>query len=296
MRHAPRKRFGQHFLIDPAVLSAIVEAVAPRPGDRVVEIGPGLGALTGALLERVPALDAVEIDRDLAGRLRRRWPQSRLRVHEADALDFDFAALAGDGRLRLVGNLPYNVSSPLLVRLLAFLPVIADQHFMLQKEVVDRIVADPGGADYGRLGVLLQAHCGVERLFDVPPAAFDPPPRVDSSVVRLVPHGRGCATRPRSSGCWRRGSASAARCCAARCCRGCARRGSTARRRHSRWCPPPDPSRCRSRSGPGWPTRSCSRARHTAPIASPSFSEVSGEPEFMQRRAALVPRPRLHPS
>jgi len=190
VKHAPRKRFGQHFLIDPAVLAAIVEAVAPRPADRVVEIGPGLGALTGALLERVPALDAVEIDRDLAGRLRRRWPQSRLRVHEADALDFDFAALAGDGRLRLVGNLPYNVSSPLLVRLLAFLPVIADQHFMLQKEVVDRIVADPGGADYGRLGVLLQAHCAVERLFDVPPAAFDPPPRVDSSVVRLVPLAR----------------------------------------------------------------------------------------------------------
>lgn len=187
MKHVARKRFGQHFLVDPAVLAAIVDAVSPRPGDRVVEIGPGLGALTEALLARVPMLDAVEIDRDLVGRLRRRWPESRLRVHEADALGFDFAALADEGRLRLVGNLPYNVSSPLLVRLLSFLPILADLHFMLQKEVVDRIVAAPGGADYGRLGVLLQAHCEVERLFDVPPAAFDPPPRVDSAVVRLVP-------------------------------------------------------------------------------------------------------------
>lgn len=187
MRHVARKRFGQHFLVDASVIAAIVDAVAPRGADRLLEIGPGLGALTAALLERVDSLDAVEIDRDLVARLRRRWPESRLRVHEADALAFDVAALAAGGRLRVVGNLPYNVSTPLLVRLLAFRDAIVDQHFMLQKEVVDRIVADPGSADYGRLGVLLQAHSEVERLFDVPAAAFDPPPRVESSVIRLVP-------------------------------------------------------------------------------------------------------------
>ncbi len=187
MKHAPRKRFGQHFLTDASVLAAIVDAIAPRPGDRIVEIGPGLGALTGWLLQRTDSLDAVEIDRDLVARLRRRWPEPTLRVHEGDALSFDFAALAGDGRLRLVGNLPYNISSPLLIRLLDFRPIVSDQHFMLQKEVVDRIVSSHGVAAFGRLSVMLQAFNRVEQLFDVPPEAFDPPPKVQSSVVRLQP-------------------------------------------------------------------------------------------------------------
>jgi 16S rRNA (adenine1518-N6/adenine1519-N6)-dimethyltransferase len=187
VKHAPRKRFGQHFLVDASVLARIVDAVSPREGERLVEIGPGLGALTEVLLERVATLDAVEIDRDLVVRLRRRWPASRLVVHEADALAFDFGALAAGGRLRLVGNLPYNVSSPLLIGLLAFRASVVDAHFMLQKEVVDRIVAPHGGADYGRLTVMLQAFHHVERLFDVPPHAFDPPPRVDSSVLRMWP-------------------------------------------------------------------------------------------------------------
>ncbi len=187
MKHAPRKRFGQHFLTDAAVLRAIADAVAPRAGDRIVEIGPGLGALTAALLDRTARIEAIEIDRDLVARLRRRWAEDRLVVHEADALSFDFAALAAGARLRLVGNLPYNISSPLLIALLDCRDVIVDAHFMLQKEVVDRIVAAHGGSDYGRLGVMMQAFHRVERLFDVPPEAFDPPPRVDSSVVRLRP-------------------------------------------------------------------------------------------------------------
>jgi 16S rRNA (adenine1518-N6/adenine1519-N6)-dimethyltransferase len=187
VKHAPRKRFGQHFLVDASVLARIVDAISPRPGERVVEIGPGLGALTTVLLDRVERLEAVEIDRDLVARLRGRWPEARLVVHEADALSFDFAALAGDARLRLVGNLPYNISSPLLIRLLDFRAVTVDAHFMLQKEVVDRIVAPHGCSDYGRLGVMMQAFHHVERLFDVPPDAFDPPPRVDSSVMRMRP-------------------------------------------------------------------------------------------------------------
>ena len=187
MKHAARKRFGQHFLTDASVLAAIVDAVAPREGDRLVEIGPGLGALTAVLLERTERLDAVEIDRDLVARLRRRWPAPRLVVHEADALEFDFGALAAGGRLRLVGNLPYNISSPLLIRLLACRGAIADAHFMLQKEVVERIVASHGGGDFGRLGVMMQAFHHVESVFDVPPEAFDPPPRVDSSVMRMRP-------------------------------------------------------------------------------------------------------------
>jgi 16S rRNA (adenine1518-N6/adenine1519-N6)-dimethyltransferase len=187
VKHTPRKRFGQHFLTDASVLAAIVDAIGPRPGERIVEIGPGLGALTAWLLQRTETLDAVEIDRDLVARLRRRWPEPRLRVHEGDALSFDFAALAGEGRLRLVGNLPYNISSPLLIRLLAFRPIVTDQHFMLQKEVVDRIASSHGSSAYGRLGVMLQAFNRVDQLFDVPPEAFDPPPKVQSSVLRLQP-------------------------------------------------------------------------------------------------------------
>lgn len=189
MKHQARKRFGQHFLIDQGVLAAIVRAIAVRPGDHVVEIGPGLGALTQHLLDAIPEIDAVEIDRDLVAALARRWPASRLRLHEADALTFDYATLVGaDGApLRLVGNLPYNISSPLLFALLAWRDRIQDQHFMLQKEVIDRIVAAPGTAAYGRLSVMLQAAHHVECLFEVPPEAFDPPPRVDSAVVRMIP-------------------------------------------------------------------------------------------------------------
>ncbi len=188
--HVARRRFGQHFLVDRSVIAAIVAAIDPRPGQAIVEIGPGLAALTAALLERVDRLHAVEIDRDLAARLRRRWGPERLALHEADALRFDFAALepAGDAapRLRLAGNLPYNISSPLLVHLLAFRGRVEDQHFMLQKEVVDRIAAPPGGGSFGRLSVLMQAFYEVEALFDVPPGAFDPPPAVESAVVRMT--------------------------------------------------------------------------------------------------------------
>ena len=190
--HRARKRFGQHFLADAGVVRAIVDAIAPRDGQHIVEIGPGLAALTDALLGRIDAIQAVEIDRDLAARLRKRYPQDRLGLHEADALAFDFAAAlpaeaaAAGERLRIVGNLPYNISSPLLVRLLDYRAIVHDQHFMLQKEVVDRIVAAPRSGDYGRLSVLMQAFHHCDSLFDVPPEAFDPPPRVDSAVVRMT--------------------------------------------------------------------------------------------------------------
>jgi len=193
--HVPRKRFGQHFLADQGVIHAIVSAIDPRPGDRLVEIGPGLAALTDALLQRVPSMTAIEIDRDLAARLRRRYG-ARLALVEADVLNVDLAPLAADGPLRVVGNLPYNISSPLLVRLLDFRDHVQDQHFMLQKEVVDRIVAPHGSAAYGRLGVLLQAYYDVESLFDVPPESFDPPPRVDSAVVRMLPRPGPAAVPP----------------------------------------------------------------------------------------------------
>jgi 16S rRNA (adenine1518-N6/adenine1519-N6)-dimethyltransferase len=189
--HRARKRFGQHFLADRSVVEAIANAIAPRANQTIVEIGPGLAALTDALLERVETIHAVEIDRDLAARLRRRYPEPRLLLHEADALGFDYGqllrgeGLAENSGLRVVGNLPYNISSPLLVRLLDFRRVVTDQHFMLQKEVVDRIVSPPGVADFGRLSVLMQMYYDCEKLFDVPPEAFDPPPRVDSAVLRM---------------------------------------------------------------------------------------------------------------
>jgi len=189
--HTPRKRFGQHFLHDPAVVRRIVAAVDPRPGEVLVEIGPGGGALTGPILERCGRLDAVEIDRDLAAALLASpWARDgRLVVHTADALDYDFAALARDrgGRLRVVGNLPYNISTPLLFHLLDAASEIQDLHVMLQREVVDRLAAAPGDPAYGRLGVMVQFRCAVERLFSVGRGAFSPPPRVDSAVVRLVP-------------------------------------------------------------------------------------------------------------
>ncbi|MCU0812939.1 MAG: 16S rRNA (adenine(1518)-N(6)/adenine(1519)-N(6))-dimethyltransferase RsmA [Burkholderiaceae bacterium] len=186
MRHVARKRFGQHFLADARVVGAIVDAVDPRPGDALVEIGPGLGALTGPLLERCGALTVIELDRDLAARLRAR---RGLTVIEADVLTVDFAALAAQQgrRLRVVGNLPYNISTPILFRLLEAADHVADQHVMLQKEVVQRMAAAPGGKDYGRLSVMLQWRYDIESVLDVPPQAFEPPPRVDSAVVRMVP-------------------------------------------------------------------------------------------------------------
>jgi 16S rRNA (adenine1518-N6/adenine1519-N6)-dimethyltransferase len=186
MRHVARKRFGQHFLADAAILDAIVEAVDPRPGDALVEIGPGLGALTGPLLARAGRLVAIELDRDLAARLRGR---PGLDLIEGDALAVDYAGLAqrlGDS-LRIVGNLPYNISTPILFRLLDAAERVRDQHAMLQREVVERMVAAPASKAYGRLSVMLQWRYEMELLLQVPPAAFDPPPRVDSAVVRMRP-------------------------------------------------------------------------------------------------------------
>ena len=186
MAHVARKRFGQHFLVDDGVIDAIVRAIAPAPGQVLVEIGPGLGALTQPLLERAAALTVIELDRDLAARLRKR---AGLTVIEADVLSVDFAALAAAAgcRLRVVGNPPYNISTPILFHLLASSAHVLDQHFMLQKEVVDRMAAAPGGKDYGRLTVMLQWRYTIEAVLDVPPEAFDPPPRVDSAVVRMEP-------------------------------------------------------------------------------------------------------------
>ena len=186
MTHIPRKRFGQHFLVDDGVIDAMVRAIAPRPGEALVEIGPGLGAITQPLLERAGALTVVELDRDLAARLRGR---AGITVVEADVLTVDFAALAqAAGRpLRIVGNLPYNISTPILFHLLGASAHVQDQHFMLQKEVVDRMAAAPGSKDYGRLSVMLQWRYRIENVLDVPPEAFDPPPRVDSAVVRMEP-------------------------------------------------------------------------------------------------------------
>ncbi|MFO0444584.1 MAG: 16S rRNA (adenine(1518)-N(6)/adenine(1519)-N(6))-dimethyltransferase RsmA [Betaproteobacteria bacterium] len=189
-RGAPfaRKRFGQHFLADEGVIGDSVRAIPPRPGDALVAIGPGLGAMTQPLLERAGALTVIELDRDLAARLRASG-RPGLSVIEADVLNVDFAALAAQaGRpLRVVGNLPYNISSPILFHLLPVAHAVRDQHFMLQKEVVDRMAAAPGGKDYGRLSVMLQWRYAIEAVLDVPPQAFEPPPRVDSAVVRMVP-------------------------------------------------------------------------------------------------------------
>ena len=185
MAHIPRKRFGQHFLHDPWVLSRIVDAIAPQAGDALVEIGPGEGALTRPLLARIPSLTAVEIDRDLAAALVAEFPPERLRVIVADALDYDFSALPTG--LRVVGNLPYNVSTPLLFHLAAFADRVRDMHFMLQLEVVDRMAASHSTPAYGRLSVMLQRRFRIQRLFKVAPGAFRPPPKVESAVVRLTP-------------------------------------------------------------------------------------------------------------
>jgi 16S rRNA (adenine1518-N6/adenine1519-N6)-dimethyltransferase len=187
--HRARRRFSQNFLHDAHYVERIIAAIDPQPGDRIVEIGPGLGALTGPLLARAQAITAVEIDRDLAQRLRQSFGPQQLALIEGDALRLDWAALAAaDARpLRIVGNLPYHISTPLLFALLAVAARVRDQHFMLQKEVVDRMVAAPGGRDYGRLSVMLQFRYRVARLFVVPPGAFSPAPQVSSAIVRLVP-------------------------------------------------------------------------------------------------------------
>jgi 16S rRNA (adenine1518-N6/adenine1519-N6)-dimethyltransferase len=182
-----RKRFGQHYLHDPGVRQRIVMAVAPQPGEHIVEIGPGPGALTAGLIEAAGSIDALEIDRDHAAALRERFG-SALRLHEGDALEFDFAALARQlgGPLRIVGNLPYNISTPLLFHLLGAVEQLVDLHVMLQKEVIDRMAASAGDDAYGRLTVMLAPHLEITRLFDVGPGAFQPPPRVWSAVARLT--------------------------------------------------------------------------------------------------------------
>ena len=183
--HTPRKRFGQNFLIDEGIIHAIVNVINPQVDETLVEIGPGLGALTRPLLERLPRMHAVELDRDIIARLQKTWPPERLVLHSGDALKFDFSELGSD--LRIVGNLPYNISSPLLFRLMEFAAHIRDMHFMLQKEVVARMTAEPSTHDYGRLSVMLQRRFHLEWLIDVPPTAFNPAPKVDSAVVRLIP-------------------------------------------------------------------------------------------------------------
>ncbi len=199
MKHTARKRFGQHFLTDDYVLGAIVDLIDPQPGQALVEIGPGLGALTWPVLQRCGALTVIELDRDLATRLRRR---GGLTVIEADVLQVDFDALAQlmSRPLRLLGNLPYNISTPILFHLLESADRVADQHFMLQKEVADRMAAAPGGKDYGRLSVMLQWRYHIDTVLEVPPQAFDPPPRVDSAIVRMqplpAPAGQGLALLP----------------------------------------------------------------------------------------------------
>jgi 16S rRNA (adenine1518-N6/adenine1519-N6)-dimethyltransferase len=192
MKHIARKRFGQHFLTDAAVIDAIVTAIAPQPGDAMVEIGPGLAAMTQPLVERLGRLTVIELDRDLAARLR---AHEQLDVIESDVLKVDFTALAAEllaqrssvGAIRIVGNLPYNISTPILFHLLDHVDVVQDQHFMLQKEVIDRMVAQPATADYGRLSVMLQWRYVMDNVLFVPPESFDPPPRVDSAIVRMVP-------------------------------------------------------------------------------------------------------------
>lgn len=188
-QHRARKRFGQNFLHDPSVIQRIVAAIAPQPDQHLVEIGPGQGALTVPLLDAAGSLDVVELDRDLIAPLHQLAAgHGELRIHHADALKFDFRALAQEGApLRVVGNLPYNISTPLLFHLIDQADVIQDMYFMLQKEVVDRMAAPPGGREYGRLSIMVQFHCEVTRLFTVGPGAFHPAPKVDSAVVRLVP-------------------------------------------------------------------------------------------------------------
>ena len=197
MKHIARKRFGQHFLSDRSIIEDIVHAIAPQPGEPMVEIGPGLAALTQPLVERVGRLTVIELDRDLALRLRL---HAQLNVIESDVLIVDFTQLAQTlavPKIRVVGNLPYNISTPILFHLLEHVDAIADQHFMLQKEVIDRMVARPSTSDYGRLSVMLQWRYAMENVLFVPPESFEPPPRVDSAVVRMVPRAEPVALQPK---------------------------------------------------------------------------------------------------
>ena len=189
MKHVARKRFGQNFLTDDHVLNNIIDAIGPRRGETMVEIGPGLAAMTALLLKSLDHMHVVELDRDLVARLEKAYPRERLTVHSGDALKFDFGSIpVPDGqKLRVVGNLPYNISSPLLFHLAEFAHLVEDQHFMLQKEVVERMVAEPGTKAYSRLSVMLQWRYDMAMLFIVPPTAVDPPPQVDSAIVRMVP-------------------------------------------------------------------------------------------------------------
>lgn len=193
MRHVPRKRFGQNFLTDEAVIADIIAAIVPQPADRMIEIGPGLGALTRPLAARLDHLHVVEIDRDIITRLQHDFPPERVTIHEGDALKFDFSAL--DPQLRVVGNLPYNISTPLLFHLARNTASIRDIHVMLQKEVVARMVAQPSSSDFGRMSVMLQYRFRMEKILDVPASAFRPAPKVESAVVRLLPLVRGAAER-----------------------------------------------------------------------------------------------------
>ena len=188
--HVARKRFGQHFLQDKQIIQRIVDAIMPMPDQHLVEIGPGHGALTLPVLKKAGKLDVIELDRDLIPPLKTRCAEKgELNIHQADALEFDFNQLITDQQpLRLIGNLPYNISTPLIFHLLTFAPHIRDMHFMLQKEVVDRMAAKPGTSAYGRLSIMVQYHCRVTALFNVGPNAFNPPPQVDSSIVKLIPH------------------------------------------------------------------------------------------------------------
>lgn len=188
-QHRARKRFGQNFLHDAGVIHRILRAIHAREGQRLLEIGPGQGALTEGLLGSGAHLDVIELDQDLIPLLKLKFGlESRLSLHQGDALKFDFASLVESGeKLRVVGNLPYNISTPLIFHLLEHAPVIEDMHFMLQKEVVERLAATPGGGDWGRLSIMVQYHCRVEHLFNVGPGAFNPPPKVDSAIVRLTP-------------------------------------------------------------------------------------------------------------
>jgi len=187
--HQARKRFGQNFLHDPGVIEQIIRAINPKPDDAIVEIGPGLGALTEEILAVNPRLQVVELDRDLIPVLRTKFfNYPEFRIHEADALKFDFSELMVDRPLRIIGNLPYNISTPLIFHLLAQADVVKDMHFMLQKEVVQRMAAVPGDNNYGRLGIMTQYFCKVQPLFEVGSGAFRPAPKVDSAIVRLVPH------------------------------------------------------------------------------------------------------------
>jgi 16S rRNA (adenine1518-N6/adenine1519-N6)-dimethyltransferase len=189
MKHVARKRFGQNFLTDKFVLDDIIEAINPEKGQAMVEIGPGLAAMTALLIKRLEHMHVVELDRDLVARLEKSFPRDKLTIHSGDALKFDFGLIPvpPGQKLRVVGNLPYNISSPLLFHLAEFAHLIDDQHFMLQKEVVERMVSEPGSKVYGRLSVMLQWRYDMKLMFIVPPTAFDPPPQVESAIVRMVP-------------------------------------------------------------------------------------------------------------